>query len=149
MYAVSPGHNKSPKAVLLKMDQNTMSSGFVEFVGAARKVTLLAVSNADPFNEWANRNGHLSCDCEKKACLAPVGSEFVMLASLRKAEEKMRASKLPPAAGGAKAIGAKGKGGRRVLLKKGKGAAATTAAKTVASSNPAPDSCEDATPTFA
>lgn len=76
VYAVSPGHKGSRKAVLLRLDQDTSSPGFVKSMGADRAVTLIAVSESDSFDEWASRTGHVSCDCNKKACRAPVGPEY-------------------------------------------------------------------------
>lgn len=76
VYAVSPGHKGSRKAVLLRLDQDTSSPGFVKSMGTDRAVTLIAVSEGDSFDEWASRTGHVSCDCNKKACRAPVGVEY-------------------------------------------------------------------------
>jgi hypothetical protein len=86
VYAVSPGHDKSRKAVLLRMDQHPVSKSFIDHMGTARRVTLIAVSKTDSFNEWATRTGYMACDCTKKACRAPVGSEFTDLQAERKVE---------------------------------------------------------------
>ena len=123
VYAVSPGHKGSRKAVLLRLDQDTSSPSFVKSMGAERAATLIAVSKSDSFDEWASRTGHVSCDCNKKACRAPVGAEYKGLMSLRHAEEQVKSLNTgadPRALN--RAAGEKGeeKGARRMLLKKSK-----------------------------
>jgi hypothetical protein len=41
----------SRKAVLLRLDQDTSSPGFVKSMGAERAVTLIAVAKSDSFDE--------------------------------------------------------------------------------------------------
>jgi hypothetical protein len=41
----------SRKAVLLRLDQDTSSAGFVKSMGAERAVTLIAVAKSDSFDE--------------------------------------------------------------------------------------------------
>lgn len=121
----SSGHKGSRKAVLLRLDQDTSSPSFVNAVGGERIVTLIAVSKSDTFDEWASSTGHVSCDCNQKACRAPIGAEYEALTSARKiakveaAEVKQSVAEEADEVAGAGTVA----GARRSLLKATKGSA--------------------------